>query len=650
MRGVFRTKIDELDGFVAVMPLEAVREFFAAPGGASAIALRLRDREDLDASRAGLAESLGDRYEVLDWPRLLPMVAVSVRFHEVVAYVVLLVFFVVVAAAVANPILMAVLERTREFGIMLAVGMSQGRLLGLVLLESILLGAAGVLAGNAVGLAITGYFSRFGINLGAFEAGLRTMPGLSDVVYPVLRAERSALLSALVFAIACLMAAYPAAKAAFLDPVEAIRGLSRSGRAWAGGAAASARWPVFMLIAVRNLLRNPRRTVIMVGGAASGILGFVFLLSFFDGFFEQMIENSTRYLTGHVQIERAGFRRDLAPELSIDDPQPLVEQLRRAPGVAAAAPRVQVQALASTAAKSEGIVLIGIDPPSERNVTFIDRTIVQGRALAAGADREVVVGRELAGKLRLRLGEKMVVMAQAADGELGTAAYRVSGIYATESASFDGAFAFVTLPAAQSLLGLGSRASTINIRLEDRARLEATVGALRGRFGAAGLDVVPWHELLPQLDEMVKFNRVVSNILVAVLLLVVATAVMNTVFMAVAERTREFGVMMALGTAPAAIRRMVVYETVVLLALALLAGGGLGIALVQYFGRTGIDLSGFFAGYSTIPGITGIAYPKLFTATVALPGIALLIAGVLVSLFPAGRAARLDPAAAIRHA
>jgi len=363
-----------------------------------------------------------------------------------------------------------------------------------------------------------------------------------------------------------------------------------------------------------------------------------------------MIENSTRYLTGHVQLERAGFRRDLAPELSIDDPQPLVEQLRRAPGVAAAAPRVQVQALASTAAKSEGIVLIGIDPPSERNVTFIDRTIVQGRALAAGADREVMVGRELAGKLRLRLGEKMVVMAQAADGELGTAAYRVSGIYATESASFDGAFAFVTLPAAQSLLGLGSRASTINIRLDDRARLEATVGALRGRFGAAGLDVVPWHELLPQLDEMVKFNRVVSNILVAVLLLVVATAVMNTVFMAVAERTREFGVMMALGTAPAAIRRMVVYETVVLLALALLAGGGLGIALVQYFGRTGIDLSGFFAGYSTIPGITGIAYPKLFTATVALPGIALLIAGVLVSLFPASRAARLDPAAAIRHA
>jgi ABC-type lipoprotein release transport system permease subunit len=650
VRGVFRTKIDELDGFVAVMPLDTVREFLAAPGGATAIALRLRDREHLDAARASLAASLGERYEVLGWPSLLPMVAVSVRFHDAVTYVVLLVFFVVIAAAVANPVLMAVLERTREFGIMLALGMSRGRLLGLVLLESILLGVAGLLAGNAVGLAIVGYFSRFGVDLGAFEAGLRTMPGLSDVVYTVVRADRSLMLSAIVFAIACFMAAYPAAKAALLEPVEAIRGLARSGKTSGRGKVASARWPVFMLIAARNLLRNPRRTVIMIGGAASGILGFVFVLGFFDGFFEQTIENSTRYLTGHVQIERAGFRTDLATELAIEAPGALIDELRRAPGVAAAAPRVQVQALASTALKSEGIVLIGIDPRFERSVTFIDRTVVQGRALPAGAEREVMIGRKLAEKLGLRLGEKMVVMAQAADGQLATAAYRVSGIFATESASFDGAFAFVTLAAAQSLLALGSRVSTVNIRLADRSRLDSKVEALRARFQASGLAFVPWRELLPQLEEMVKFNRVVSNILLAVLLLVVATAVMNTVYMAVAERTREFGIMMALGTSPAAIGRMVVYETLVLLAFALLAGYGLGGALVGYFGAAGIDLSAFFRDFSAIPGITGIVYPMLFAATVAPPGIALLIAGVLASFLPASRAARLDPATAIRHA
>src|SRR3970040_395544 len=171
---------------------------------------------------------------------------------------------------------------------------------------------------------------------------------------------------------------------------------------------------------------------------------------------------------------------------------------------------------------------------------------------ASCADREAMIGRKLAEKLGLKLGEKMVVMAQAANGELGTAAYRVGGIFATESASFDGAFAFVTLSAAQSLLALDSRVSTINLRLDDRARTVSVAEELRARFGQRGLAAAPWKELLPQLEEMVKFSRVFSNILLALLLLVVATAIMNTVFMAETERSREFGEMMALGTSPGA--------------------------------------------------------------------------------------------------
>jgi ABC-type lipoprotein release transport system permease subunit len=649
VRGVFRSKIDELDGFVAVTTLGTAREFYAAPEGATGVVLRLRDADRLDAVRTQLAGSLGERYEVLGWPRLLPMVAVSTRFHEVVSYVVLLVFFVVVAAAVANPVLMAVLERTREFGIMLALGMSRARLLGLVFLESVLLGVAGLAAGNAIGLAITGYFAAAGMDLGAFEAGLRTMPGLTDVVYTVLLPERSLMLSVLVLAIACLMAVYPAAKAAGLDPVQAIRGLRAAGKS-AARAGARTRLPVFVLIAVRNLLRNPRRTAIMVGGTTFSIVGYVFVLAFFDGFFENTIENSTRYITGHVQVERPGFRRELAPEAAIASPQPLLAALRSIPGVAAAAPRVQAQALASTAAKSEGVMLMGVDPVAERTVTFIDRTIVEGKALAPGADREAMIGRELAAKLRLKLGEKIVVMTQAADGELGTAAYRVSGIFATESSTFDGAFVFVTLGAAQSLLGLEGRVSTINLRLDERSRSARAIEELQARFRSEDLAFAPWQELLPQLDEMVKFNRVVTDILLAVLLLVVATAIMNTVFMAVTERTRELGVMMALGTSPPALVRMIVYETVVLLLGSALAGYGAGIALVAYFGRAGMDLSGFFQGYAAIPGLTGVVYPQLVSQSLVPPGIALIVLGVLISLYPATKAARLEPSLAIRHA
>jgi ABC-type lipoprotein release transport system permease subunit len=649
VRGVFRTKIDELDGYIAVLPLEVVREFFAAPGSATAVAFRLKDRGSLAATQASLSARLGERYEIAGWPTLLPMVAASVRYHEVIGMVVLAVFFSVVAAGVANPVLMAVLERTREFGIMLAIGITRRKLLALVLCEAVLLGLVGLTVGNVLGIAITSFFQSKGIDFSAFEAGLRTMPGLSDIVYPVVRANRSVMISAVVFGTTVLVALYPAAKAALLEPVAAIRGLA-GGRVRAyGGRNVSTRWPVFLLIASRNVLRNPARTLITAVGTAFAIVAFVFLFGYYDGFGEQIIDNATRYLSGHIQVERSGFRTDLGAQYSLYDAPALAQRLRGAHNVLAVAPRVQAQAVASSATKSQSITLIGVDPEREQGVTFIHQAVVEGGALRTGGAMDVLIGRALAEKLNVRLGEKIVVMVQGADGELATAAYRVRGIFSTESASFDRAMAFVTLPAAQGLLSLGDRVSTINLRLEDRAELGETVSALRRLLPEPGLALVPWPELLPQVDGMVKVVRVMRTIVLAITLAVVALAVMNTVFMAVTERTREFGVMMALGMAPNAVIRMVLYETSMLLALASLLGYGVGVLLVAYLGREGLDLSALFEGYSAIPGLTGIVYPRLLAGSIILPGVLLFLASVLVSLQPASRAARLDPARAVRH-
>jgi len=172
---------------------------------------------------------------------------------------------------------------------------------------------------------------------------------------------------------------------------------------------------------------------------------------------------------------------------------------------------------------------------------------------------------------------------------------------------------------------------------------------LRQAAGPTALSWVPWQDLLPQVDEMVHLNRVISNIVLAVAFLVIAMAIMNTVFMAVAERTREFGVMMALGTPPRAIERMVVYETLVMMLMASVLGYGIGLVLVTYSGHVGIDLSGFFRGYSAVPGLTGVVHPKLLVGHIGSPGIVLFVASVLVSLYPAVKGARLDPVAAIRH-
>lgn len=657
VRGIFDTRIDQYDGYLAVMPLSAVREFFVAPGGATAIALRLENRDRLNTVAARLGAHLGEAYEIVAWPRLLPEVANGARFHEVFTYAIVLIFFVVVAAAVANPILMAVLERTREFGVVLAVGMTPGRLLRLVLWEAVLLGIGGVFIGNVIGLATTLYFGHAGIDVSAFEAAIRTMPGASTTLVPVARLDRSVLMSLMVFAVACVVALYPAAKAARLEPVNAIRGIGSrvvvAGRTrWRGTSRAHHarfQWPAFILIAARNVLRNPRRTAITVGGTAFAILSYILLFGYFDGFTEGLIDTATRYQTGHAQIERPDFRKDYSPELLIDDPAELLARARRTPHVVAAAPRVQAQAVVSSPAKSVSIALIGIDPGPEREVTFIHRAVVEGAALEPGQDRDILIGRKLAEKLEVRLGEKVVVMTQARGGELATAAYRVSGIFATESASFDEGMAFLILPAAQALLALENRVSTINLLLDERSRLPDVLAHLGPAVSASGYGLVPWQELLPQLDEMVRYVGPIRSIIVAVLLAIVAFAIMNTVFMSVAERTRELGVMTALGTRPAAIMRMVAYETAALMTAASLFGYAAGVLLVRYFARIGIDQSAFFQDYNTIPGITGIIYPKLFAASIAVPGIALFLASVLIALYPAGKAAQLDPATAIRH-
>jgi ABC-type antimicrobial peptide transport system permease subunit len=189
-----------------------------------------------------------------------------------------------------------------------------------------------------------------------------------------------------------------------------------------------------------------------------------------------------------------------------------------------------------------------------------------------------------------------------------------------------------------------SRRSTC---LRDRTTLADGPPALRRLAGPAGLSVEPGRRL-PQVDDMVRLIRVISNIILAVAF-VIAMAIMNTVFMAVAERTREFGVMMALGTPPAAIERMIVYETLALMLLASIVGYGIGIALVAYYGGRGIDMSGFFRGYAAIPGLTGVVHPTLVAGHIVVPGLVLFVASVLISLYPAARAAQLDPVRAIRH-
>jgi len=656
VRGIFRTRMDMLDGTYLLITLPAAQELYATGEAITTVVARLDDRGQVTATKARLQNALGAEHEVLDWQELLPNVVQSVAFHEATGYVLVLVLFIVVAVGITNTVLMAVMERTREFGVMMALGTSQGQLTRLVFYEACLLGLGGLLTGAAAGLSLVGYYAAKGIDFSRYVRAVETMPGLTAVIYPLARPDRSAIISGFVFAIGILAALYPAWRASRLVPIVAIRG---QGAEQDGGRLRKARersaprpgsrLPLLMKIAVRGIGRNPHRSALTVAASAFGVAGFVLVTGVADGYLVQLVENSTGYVTGHLQVQHPRFRIEMDPSNVVGDSEALLAKLRVQPSVAAAAARVQTMALATSAGQSQNFMLSGIAPAAERGVTFMHRAVRSGRMIEEGGDRDIVLGDRLAGKLGLRLGEKVVVMAQAADGSVGSGAFRVVGLFDTGSDSFDATLGFVTLKAAQSMLGLDGKVSTIAIRLRKPDQLLQARDAVQALLPAGAAVAVTWRSLLPEVDQMIEYLRLVLGLVTGIVLAVVAIGVMNTLLMSVMERTRELGIMMALGTRPRAIVMLVVYESLVLALVGIVAGLAAGFPLVEYLRVDGLDLSGYAKGLQSIPGLTGIIYPAFVPASLLRPLLLLLALSLLAALYPAWRAARLQPVTAIRH-
>jgi ABC-type lipoprotein release transport system permease subunit len=682
VRGIYASGIDLIDGVYVFLSLPAAQELFVLEGRVTTLALRLAELDRLPAAGAALTRALGPGYEVLGWERLMPGLADNVEFHELLTYIILFVVFVVVALGLANTILMGVMERTHEFGVMLALGTAPAIIARIVLYEALLLGVTGVALGDALGAGVVAWFGNRGLDMGQYAKAVQMMPGLTGIVYPRIGGGELLMLSALVLATTVVASVYPAWKAATFMPVAAIRGvrpaLHRIRLRWRLPLPARA---VFARIAARAIARNPRRAALTLGALAAGLAAYLFLSALAEGFFLQMRDNATDLVTGHVQIEVKGFRDEFDARLTLVRTGELLARVRAHPQVAAAAPRLQAQTMAASPTQTEPVMLYGVDPEAERAVTRLHEKIREGRYLSPGNTREIVVGRKLAERLGVRLGEKIVLMAPAADGTLGSAALRIAGIFETDNELFDRGVALTSLAAMRELLSVpretagapnpmagrtseASRASfssrgprldpigetaTLALRLTDIETAQAVATALGAQLTVPDQQAVTWKALLPEVVQMLELIRVNLAVILIVVFVVVALGVTNTLLMAVLERTREFGLQLALGTRPGLIVRSVLYESLVLGVLGIAGGLALGALIVGYYHTFGFDLAAYAAASRTIPGMTSVVYPTLVLANLWLPMAALFVTSLAAALYPAWRAARLDPVQALRR-
>ena len=388
----------------------------------------------------------------------------------------------------------------------------------------------------------------------------------------------------------------------------------------------------WLRLAFGNLQVNRRRTAITLLSVAVGVGGLVFLWAFIDGINAQMINNMTGYVTGDLKVHQRGFHDDREMNIALAERWNLTEEVSAVAGVAATTPRVTGHALASREDQSRALQVMGVDSATEPRVTRLDRSIVRGRYLERG--NEILVGVDAAGALDVSPGDELVLVVQASDGSIGADRFEVVGVFETGIKRIDGFVAQMPLAAAQSLYAFQGRFTEIAARVQDADRLDEVVGTVGNQLRDRKVEVLGWPALMPSLVQMVAFHDAVAYIVILVVFVVVAAGIVNTILMSVLERSREFGVMMALGTPSSRIVWLVLLETTVLAGLGYLLGLVLGLSVTGYFSSNGLDFSAYIKAMDTMPGLSGIVYPTIEFQRLVVIGVVVVSVALLAAAIP----------------
>jgi len=399
-----------------------------------------------------------------------------------------------------------------------------------------------------------------------------------------------------------------------------------------------------------NLWRNPRRTAITVAALALGTVMLAFVLSMMAGMTRDLVNQGTGLLLGHIQVHHVGYRAERSIFAVIDDGRALTARLADQPGVSAAAPRVSTFGLVSSGEHSAGVEILGVQPAAEARVSELFDKIVAGNRLSASGGKETLIGERLARSLAVQPGDELVVLTQARDGSLGNDLYTVAGIFRTGLEHVDAGLLVMGLDAAQTLLALAPQdVHEIALRTAHPAAATALAKRIAAAVNDDQLEVAAWPQLAPELAGWVAMSDSWQWISYAIIFALAAVAVLNTMLMAVFERLREFGVLAALGMRPVHIVLLVVVEVAGLSLVSLAAAVVLGTPVLRWFINDGLDLSWMTGGFA----LSGVAFGPVLRGAWTAGGFAraavLLIAfALLAGLYPAIRAARVDPAALTR--
>ena len=404
---------------------------------------------------------------------------------------------------------------------------------------------------------------------------------------------------------------------------------------------------MILIMAWRNIWRNKMRSIVIILSIAVGLFAGIAVLALYKGMMKSRIRTVIDAEVNHLQIHDTSFKKDYESRFVINNGDRLLKRITDIPEIKLAVPRGITNGMLSTATGSAGVQINGVVPALEYQASQLNRKVKEGKLFDSTRRNEIMVGKKLALKFKLRPGSKLVLTFTDTSGNIVSGAFRVAAIYQSNNAPLDERNVYVALSDLNTLLGSGHAYQEIAILLKNDDDVKAVQQQLRYSFPSYQIE--SWRELSPETDLLARTTDQYSYIIIIIIMLALAFGIVNTMLMAILERTREIGMMMALGTNRLKIFLLILSETVFLTLAGTPIGIGIGWLATTYFTKHGLDLSGMGKEMMSSFGFGTMVYPE-FPADKLGGVLMIVIATAIIScLFPAIKALKLQPVDALRQ-
>lgn len=406
-------------------------------------------------------------------------------------------------------------------------------------------------------------------------------------------------------------------------------------------------------IAWKNVWRNKLRSLIIIVSISLGLLGGIFYLAFANGMAQQQINSAIQTTISNIQLHNPNYLINNEIEFTISNPGEKLEIIAGTEGVKSVSERFVSPAMASSAITGTGIMIHGIIPQKEMKVSDLYTKLEDGTYFESDLRNPIIIGQKLADKLKIKTNSKVVITIQNSEGDISYGAFRVVGIYKTDNSALDQLNVYVDKTDLCALIEVDQESvNEIGILLNHNELTTKVTEKLESDFAneidSGALTVRGWEEIQPVLKMFNEMTIQFSMIFVVIILVALSFGIINTMLMAVMERVREIGMLMAIGMNKIKVFLMIMLETVLLSVTGGFVGLSLSYITIELTNRSGIDLSIFAEGLNSW-GYSAFVYPELANIYYVQIGLLVFLTAMLASILPARKALKFNPAEAVRH-